>query len=97
MLRGFGEDRRILRAGYLAVGSRCGKCDTRGGWWEADKLPGRRAGSRWQRDSGEQRTSAPVHNEADIGRPMRWFVLANYVRCNSFPEERRKEAVACTP
>ena len=25
------------------------------------------AGSRWQRDSGEQRTSAPVHNEADGG------------------------------
>jgi hypothetical protein len=26
---------------------------------------------------------------------MRWLALANYVRCNSFPEERRKEAVAC--
>jgi hypothetical protein len=22
--------------------------------------------------------------------------LANYVRCNSFPEERRKDSVACT-
>jgi hypothetical protein len=27
---------------------------------------------------------------------MRWLVLANYVRRNSFPEERRKEPVACT-
>jgi hypothetical protein len=27
---------------------------------------------------------------------MRWLVLANYVRRNSFPEERRKESVACT-
>ena len=28
---------------------------------------------------------------------MRWLVLANYVRGNSYPEERRKESVACTP
>jgi hypothetical protein len=27
---------------------------------------------------------------------MRWLVLATYVRRNSFPEERRKESVACT-
>jgi hypothetical protein len=27
---------------------------------------------------------------------MRWLALANYVRRNSFPEEGRKESVACT-
>ena len=28
---------------------------------------------------------------------MGWLVLANYVRCNSFPEERRRESGVCTP
>jgi hypothetical protein len=28
---------------------------------------------------------------------MRWLVFPNYVRSNSFPEEQRKESVACAP
>ena len=65
LLRSRGQARWLLRARHLGVGHSGGEPDPGGGGGQGDELPRKRTGPRGQRDSREQRRTAPGHDAAD--------------------------------